>query len=279
MLFADEEAFKIALNKLALITYEWDIILLAFCLMDNHFHFILYGEQEICMKFVSEYARRIGISFSDVASKDICFSVKPLKDDVYLKTAICYVLRNPVIARLPYLPGNYPYSSGFLLFAGKERDNPWSGPRWIYKSQGEVCHYKDLGAREKRALTGSHKALPDDWLIADGYIFPGHFVNYELCEKIFGTTRSFTYFMSSCREADFELSQGQLEKLSISDTEMRGHRDEMIHTMFGIDGVRSLTAIQRGQLARKLKFEYRCSAKQIARLVHLSIEQVSSLLR
>lgn len=280
MLFADESAYKQAMNKLAITVYEWNIILLAFCLMDNHFHFIVYGEQDECESFIREYARRISMSSPSISSKEIRVSVKPLENDIYLKTAICYVLRNPVVARLPYMVGNYPYSSGFLLFAGKECENPWSAPGWKYllhQNSKDVVRYRELNYREKRGLASSQKTLPDDWMIAEGYVFPGHYVNYELCEKIFGTTRGFNFFMSSCREADFEQSHGVMEILSIPDTEMRSHRDQMIHSMFGTYGVRSLSAQQRGLLARSLRREYRCSAKQIARLVHLDIKQVSDL--
>lgn len=297
VLFPDKDGFAQAINKLAVTVYEYDIILLAYCLMDNHFHFILYGEECTCELFLKEYARRICRN-SATSAKDIIISLKPLDNDVYLKTAICYVLRNPVIARLPFQAIHYPYSSGFLLFTGKENIQIWSAPGWRLfltdlpqtdseilngrfgnMPSGKICRINSLTYREKRQLTGSHILLPGEWWMADGIVFPGHFVNYSLCEKIFGTIRSFHFFMSTCREADFEQSQGALERLSIPDQEMRVHRDEMIHTLFGKFGVRYLSAQQRGLLARKMKYNYGCSPKQIARLVHLDIEQVIHLLK
>ena len=302
VLFSSNASFAQALNKLAILVYESDVILLTYCLMDNHFHLVLYGEEDGCAYFVKEYARRLGMTFSS-SGQEIKASLKPLTDDVYLKTAICYVLRNPVIARLPYQPTNYPYSSGFLLFAGKDEVNPWASPAWkgllltvchqplagvlgapvdtagSDGVSGKVCRYGSLSYRDKRMLAGSQKILPEDWLVAGGFVFPGHFVNYELCERLFGTTRGFQYFMSSCREADFEQNQGLLERLNIPDQEMRVHRDELAHAMFGKFGVRSLTAQERGLLAKKIKREYGCSAKQIARLVHLDVKQVMALIR
>lgn len=290
VLFSSKEAFAQALNKLAILVYEWDVILLAYCLMDNHFHLILYGDGEVCERFVKEYARRLGIAFSS-SGQEIRASLKSLTDDVYLKTAICYVLRNPVIARLPYQPTNYPYSSGFLLFAGKEDANPWASPGWkklladdnglmsFVAGDGHVCRIDDLNYRAKRDLAGSHKPMPGEWLVAGGLVFPGYYVNYDLCERLFGTSRGFQYYMSSCREADFEQIQGLLERLNIPDQEMRMHRDELVHSMFGKFGVRYLTAEERGFLAKKIKREFGCSAKQIARLVHLDVEQVTALIR
>lgn len=298
VLFTDNAAFAQALNRLAILVCECDIILLAYCLMDNHFHLVVYGDGDECERFVKEYARRLGIAFSS-SGQEIKASLKPLTDDVYLKTAICYVLRNPVIARLPYQPTHYPYSSGFLLFAGKENANPWASPGWknllstcrcqpavdvaavsgeAEGAFGKVCSYAALSYRDKRMLIGSRKPMPGDWLLAGGFVFPGHYVNYALCERLFGTVRGFQYYMSSCRETDFEQSQGLLERLSIPDREMRVHRDEWIHAMFGKFGVRSLSAQERALLARKIKREYGCSVKQIARLVHLDVEQVKSLM-
>ncbi len=298
VLFSSNSAFAQALNKLAILVCEWDVILLAYCLMDNHFHLILYGEEYVCERFVKEYARRLGIALSS-SRQEIRASLKPLTDDVYLKTAICYVLRNPVIARLPYQPTSYPYSSGFLLFAGTADANPWASPAWkrllstchyqpvadvaaVSRDAdgvlGKVCPYATLSYRDKRSLTGSQKTIPGEWLVAGGFVFPGHYVNYDLCERLFGTIRGFQYYMSSCREADFEQSQGFLERLSIPDQEMRAHRDELAHAMFGKFGVRSLTAQERGLLAKKIRREYGCSAKQIARLVHLDVGQVMALM-
>lgn len=276
VLFADDAAFKRAMNKLAVMTHEWDVLLLAYCLMDNHFHLILYGECENCKKFLTEYARRISISDASVSAREIVVSIKSLEDNAYLKTAICYVLRNPIVARLPYHPASYPYSSGFLLFSG-DGSNPWCAPLWkrLSPETDGIRRIDHLTVRDRRRLTGSRKGIPGEWLVAGGVIFPGHYVSYELCEKLFGTTRGFSYYMSSCREADFEQNQGVFDHLSISDKEMRQYRDENIRLKFGVQGIRCLSAQQRGLLARQLKRDYHCSNKQLARLVHLCPEQIA----
>lgn len=274
-LFQTTDDFKLATNKLAVAVAEFDVILLAFCLMSNHFHLILYGNEDICRAFLGEYARRLMMSKPSSETTGIPVALKPIPDDGYLKTAICYVLKNPVAARMPYLPNTYPFSSGFLLFAAKNGENPWLKPFWLDSEATAMC-YADLSYREKRKLTRSKKDIPGEWRITDGLIFPGDFVAYNLCERIFGTTRSFNYFMSSGKELDEE--KESFSPLSIPDSEMKKHRDEIALALFGTTSVRSLSATQRGVLAKRLKSQFGCPVKQLSRLVRLDANAVQRFL-
>ena len=60
ILFANEAEFIAGMNRIAVCLTMckekgMPIVLLAFCLMDNHFHFIFYGEKEYCDFFVDTY--------------------------------------------------------------------------------------------------------------------------------------------------------------------------------------------------------------------------------
>ena len=54
VLFRDEDDFIAAMNRIYLLARKYDILILAFCLMDNHIHFILYGECDEANKFMHE---------------------------------------------------------------------------------------------------------------------------------------------------------------------------------------------------------------------------------
>jgi REP element-mobilizing transposase RayT len=51
VLFEDVKAFVAGMNIVALCYLKCEARILAFVLMDNHVHFILYGEEQECILF------------------------------------------------------------------------------------------------------------------------------------------------------------------------------------------------------------------------------------
>ena len=62
-IFKSRQDFIRGMNDIALSVLEYDVCILAFCLMSNHFHFVLYGTLEECRRFAEEYKRRCGLKF------------------------------------------------------------------------------------------------------------------------------------------------------------------------------------------------------------------------
>ena len=57
-IFCDEADFKDGMNRVYIVSRSYDVIILAFTLMDTHVHFILYGEFDDCNRFMHEFVRR-----------------------------------------------------------------------------------------------------------------------------------------------------------------------------------------------------------------------------
>ena len=57
-IFKSREDFIAGMNDIAICILGFDIQILCFCLMSNHFHFLLYGTSEECRRFADEYKRR-----------------------------------------------------------------------------------------------------------------------------------------------------------------------------------------------------------------------------
>lgn len=59
ILFGSVEGFIAGMNRIALclcrLGKEHLVIVICFCLMDNHVHFILYGTEEDCILFMENY--------------------------------------------------------------------------------------------------------------------------------------------------------------------------------------------------------------------------------
>ena len=275
VLFRDRTDFIDAMNRLYLLARRYNLIILAFCLMDNHIHLVLYGLFEDCKRFVHEYVRQTSVSISKRHGfhKELCslpIHYQEITDDTYLKRAICYVHKNPTAANLPFLPHDYPWSSGPLLFRSQ---GFWSSPT-LYRST-----LLQLTGEERRARFRTREVLPDDLKVWEDLILPDNYIPVESIERLFRSARVYQIFLGSTRDEDIEARGGAISRLNLPDAEMRQHKRELSENLFGRASSRELSTVQRLQLAKEMRRRFNSSPKQLARLVGLRIEQVENLLR
>ncbi|MCR4823928.1 MAG: transposase [Bacteroidales bacterium] len=271
VLFRDRDDFIDGMNRIYLIAGRLDIIILAFCLMDNHVHFILYGPLTECQRFMQEFVRQTSSSIRRRYGRARELRLLPvhyqtISDDLYLKNAICYVIKNPTAAGLPYMPYDYPWSSGALYF------------RQAQPIQEGIIKIGDLSDRARFRLFHTKKKLPDTLRIKGRLILPENYVAVREVEQVFRSYRSFSFFMGTSREDTVESRGGVISHLTLPDAELRQHRAERSREMFGCESTRMLSTTQRLKLARALLHQFNCSPKQVARLVGLRWDQVSGLL-
>lgn len=278
-IFDDDEDFTAGMNRVFVVHSGYNILILAFCLMDTHIHLILYGEYDECNKFTHEYIRRtsMDISFKHGENKklaDIPIHFQKIDNDRYLKRAICYVLKNPPTGGLKYGYTDYPWSSGALYFRSKGH---WSSPLWLennFDSSGAK-----MSNRKKRELLKIHTILDISNLkIIGNLIFPGEYVEYELIERLFKSHKGFNYFLCSTKDEDIEAQEGAISRLSIPIQEMRQYRNEICYDIFNVKSIRMLNVEQRLKLAKIIRSRYHSSIKQITRLCGLIPEEVKGLM-
>ena len=289
VLFETEGDFKAAMNRLALLALRSRVVILAFCLMDNHVHFILYGLRDDCEAFTKEFLNLTAHYNSrkhrgGSGTSTIPISHQMIDNEEYLLNAICYDMRNPPVNGLKYTYYDYPWSSGPLYFRSGAS---WASPLWkkgietwpkeLRKFLG-VIRADEIGAREQRAMIGSGQWIPEHWLICDGMIIPSCYVPVETVEALFKSHRAFNYFAGRGREKEMEEVMGTWSSLNLQDTEMRRHRDEEMRALFHTDKVRSLSLGQRVEIAKVLKRKYMTSVKQIARIVCIPVDVAEKVL-
>ena len=279
ILFQGKPDFRDAMNRIGVVIKDYEVIILAFVLMDTHIHFILYVEFEQCNRFIHEYLRRTSINIAQNHKerkklKYLPLSHQSVDNDLYLKTVISYVLRNPVIGGLSYLPQDYPWSSGPLYFRpeGYPFCKEWTGTDMSFSLQ-------ELGSREQRILLKTRHPLSSEAMMSMGMIYPGNYVAVDLVEKLFRTHRSFFFFLGHSKEEDIESREGRLSYLTIPIQEMRQHKTEVCRELFGVENIKTLNPVQRLRLAKTLRVRYNCSVKQIVRICGLVYEEVKGDLR
>ena len=278
VLFYGDDDFIAAMNRIYVVVGVYKVVILAFSLMDTHVHFVLYGEFDECNRFMHEYVRRTSIHLARIQGrhnslKDVPIHHQAVDNDLYLKTVICYVVKNAPVGGISYNAVDYPWSSGPLYFRS---EGNWASPRWTV----ENLRLSDtLSARQRRQVFGLRESIYSSSVKMIGrLIFPGEYVAYELVEAIYRTHKGYNYFLCRSKEEDVESRGGFVSRLSIPIQEMRVIKKQVCKELFGQDNTKNLNTGQRLRLARTLKSRYNSSPKQIAKLSGLIYEEVKNLL-
>lgn len=276
-MFYDETDYRDGMNRIYIISRKYNIVILAFSLMDTHIHFILYGDFEACRRFVHEFVHRtsqhIAITHGLRKKLDkVPVHWQEIDTEDYLKTAICYVVKNAPVAGKPYTASDYPWSSGPLYF---RRAGTWCSPAWMFASSETTSDYT---VRHKRKVF--HTKTPGNAVVkmVDGIVFPGEYVDYGIVEHLFKTHKAYHYFFCRSREDDIEARGGSISLLSIPMQEMRQNKNAMCRELFGHENSNRLNTQQRLRLAKALRKKYNSSKKQIIRLCGLVYDEAKNLL-
>ena len=279
VMFYDDDDFISGMNRVYVVLQGYQVVILAFSLMDTHVHFVLYGEFEECKRFVHEYVKRtsrhISIRHGDRKKMDnVPIDYQTVDTDFYLKIVICYTIKNAPVAGIPYNALDYPWSSGPLYF---RRPGVWSTPQWLTDSKN-MTSSSVMGSHQIRHLLKTRFILDDEVRFMGRLVFPGEYVAYEIVEQIYKTCKSFNFFLCICKEEDVDARGGSLSHLSIPMQEMRQHKNELCLSMLGTKSIKKLDTKQRIHLARAMKARYNSSLKQIARLSGLVYDEVRNML-
>ena len=278
-LFYDDDDFIAGMNRIYITVRGYNVIILAFSLMDTHVHFVLYGEFDECNHFMHEYVRRTSIFIAKKHGENnkldgVPIDYQRVDNDYYLKTVICYTVKNAPVAGVPFNALDYPWSSGPLYF---KKAGYWSSPSW----QGKENNLSDSGIMGTKTLRKVLKTrdLPEKNLrMAGSLIFPGEYVAYELVERLFKTTKSFNYFLCRTKEEEVDSKGGTISHLSVPMQEMRQHKNELCLELFNTASIKTLNTSQRLILAHTLRSRFNSSIKQIARLCGLIYNEVKDIL-
>lgn len=270
VIFLDREDFISGVNDIAVSRLKFDVVILCFCLMSNHFHFILYGTEEAGYGFVLEYKRRCGMRMRQKrmevnALHELSVSINEIGNMEYLENAIAYVLRNPLAAKIIMMPYHYKWSSADSYFRGNGKA---SGIR-----------LNAFSIRKKHRVLKSKMDVPDSYLVdEEGMILPECFVDVKQVEEIFRHPSRLMYLLAKKLEAEVEIKFGIAEQVSYTDAELSSLVNEMIRNEYGVRSVGDLTNEQRIRLCVLLRKNFSASAKQISRITRVDLSVVHKVI-
>ena len=153
---------------------------------------------------------------------------------------------------------------------------PWGVSRFLFRTQEDAGRFRRLGTfskREQWMLLGTHHQLPQDWLVnGNGMLDPRCFVDIKFLERLYRTPARYLYFLSKKLEGEMDNYFSFGTRTFLPDKELRVIVCKLALHLFGESDLRMLTANSRLKLARKLRYEYASSVKQISRMLHLDPE-------
>lgn len=268
-IFKSRQDFMQGMNDIALCVSGYEVCILAFCLMSNHFHFVLYSTLEECRMFVEEYKRRCGmrmrLNCGEVKGlKAVSVQIDVIDSQEYLENAIAYVLRNPLAAGVFMMPYHYEWSSISLYFRGA--------------GQPAGTKLNDLSTRKRLNILHSHQVVPDTYMVDDsGMILPSCYVSVKMVENIFRHPARLMAAIARKIENDVEVRSGIAESISMTDQELMTQMNELVRLEFGCSSIYQLSMNDRVKLCTLLKRNFGAGTKQISRITRLSPEIVEKV--
>ena len=287
-MFRDDEDFRNGINRLAICSLVLKLSVICFILMDNHVHFIFYGTLAQCKEFISRYksaisrwiAGKYGINgyLSNLSAEII-----PIESEEALMETAAYIDRNSIMAGYKFLPCDYLWGSARYMFRETSLCDHSMKKDFIEKTDfnrnfstesiASIREVSELQVVERRSLIKSRKSIPSHWEIDQyGMIVPYSFLSDTLT-KLFVSPLRYLYFLSKKLEGKIDLRQGI--KSFISDKEMRTITSDLAKEMFETDDIKSLDFESKVLLARKLRYQFASTPKQISRMLLLDVETLS----
>lgn len=270
LLFRCPEDFDFGATSIAVGSHVHDVSVLAYVLMDTHFHLLLEGPYSRCEALYRWLIRRLRRMLSErYGAKGLldedAFDVSAIRDDEMCRNEVAYIIRNPYKARMTS-PLSYSWSSADVCF------NP----------QRELIQGTPLSAmkqEEIRAVFHTHDRLPPTWEHANGRILDKCFVNFAAVERLFGSSIS---FFDRVRKYDLEsvvsMSHGLAESIRFTDQEMQEKILSLCRNEYHVESHHQLDPKTLLILARALARRFSCPKTQIGRLLGLSGDVLDRLL-
>lgn len=268
-MFKDTEDFIAGVNRIGICAFETCIQIIAFILMDNHVHSVLYGTLPKCKEFITRYKTLTGKWISSKYQLKEYLKHLPsefilIESEEQLLDTIAYIDRNSIVAGGRYLPSEYP----------------WGSARYMFRERRIPCgrHISEMSKKEVHESLNTWSTLPEDWMVDDqGMLIPERcFINIDFIEGLFRSPTRYLYHLSRKLEGKIEMQQGI--RAFIPDKELRPVTEELAKKLFGKSKVKDLDFNSKILLARKLRYDYASTPKQISRMLSMDSEILSKFI-
>ncbi|MBQ6048630.1 MAG: hypothetical protein IJL40_04795 [Oscillospiraceae bacterium] len=268
--FPEESDFKAGMNSVGVLVALMSVVILAFILMSNHVHFVIYGTREEAIAFVNELKRRhsryLTVKYGRVKSlKRNALDIRMISlEDEGPERAIAYVQMNSVAANICLHSTQYAWGTGNVFF------NP---------SQGAGKKVSSFSDRALIRMLHSKIPVPGDWLISDdGYILPSSYVDIDYVHNLYRTPKRMDFFLKTSSKARLRLETSEDKMPSFRDQIILSALPDLCRTLYGKKEFSELEEGQKTEVLRQLRYRFSSNVHQLARVTGMSYEAAAKML-
>lgn len=147
-IFEEHDNYLFVQKKMALYAARFDLTVIAYCLMPNHYHFLIRQDgdhragllpQRVFNSYTKAYNKRYNHSGTLFESQ---FKAKQIDHNTHLLHLCRYIHLNPVKDGLTTHPGKWPYSD-YLAWMG-DRTSFMYDPEFIIKTFQSKAEYQNF---------------------------------------------------------------------------------------------------------------------------------------
>ena len=256
-IFRNDSDYIFGVNSLAIKLPCYDVQVLAYCMMDNHFHLLLTGMYCQCLAFYDNVVLRIAqyvknnYGVSGILKRGD-LDIVAVQSEQQMKEEICYIHRNPYKARIES-PLAYRWSSADVYF---------NSVRITGMPVGMMKN------KEREKVFKTHLNIPDEYEHRDGRILNVSFVAYQkVSERFRGSVEYFDILRKYSLEAEVESKHGIEESIVFSDSELQVKIATICKYEFNSDTLEVLDRKTLLRLARLVAMRFGARPKQLSRLL------------
>ncbi len=261
LLFSREEDLVFVMNVVAqAAALSPEVRIIAFEVMNNHFHFVVSAEEKAVLAFWEYVRKRLSRSFPLLKALQI--ALKQICDLGSLRNNIVYTHRNGYVSDPAHTPFSYPWGTGRYYFLD------WPAGKSL----------SSISVDSRREMFRCRTpALPGEWEVRDDYIAPWNYCSIKFGMSMFRDAHHYFAQVSKNVEAYAELAAVLGEGEFLTDAELFTRLGPLARTDYGVSTIKDLTKHQKCDMARTLRLKFRSSNGQIRRVLGLSRYEVDSL--
>lgn len=261
-MFVTDEEFTFAMNAIAQDAYlHPKVRILAFQLMNNHFHFVVSAtEEKDIFEFWKSLQKKMARHFHPM--RKLPLNIKQINNLRSLRNNIVYTNRNGYVANHNFTPFSYPWGTGRYYFLDWPDGKPMSETTVDYKRKMFRC-------REPQ--------VPDKWEIINGHVAPYAYCSIKFGASLFRDAHHYFAMVSKNIEAYGEIATEIDDSEFLTDTEMFVQISRTLESGYGVSTLKELSKAQKLDLARKMHRDWRSSNGQIRRILGFNQYEIDSL--
>lgn len=256
----DDMIFVMNVIAYAAHIYKDTIRIVAFEVMDNHFHFVVCGSPGENEAFYQFIVRKIKRSIPEVGNTKM--AMKRIDSLSALRNNIVYTNRNGYVANPNVTPYSYPWGTGRYYFNTVD----------AYHTFGEISYVQN-----RKMFRGGNVNLPSNWQMTGGFVSPSCFCSIDLGMAMFRDAHHYFVALTKNVESYSELAIDIDDSEFLTDQELFGQVSTIIRDQYHLMTQKDLSKAQRLDIARILRFKYKSSNGQIRRVLGLSQYELDTL--